>query len=95
MLDQINAPAAIAFYALYVVGIVIFAVSPALQSESWRTALIYGSLFGFFAYGTYNMTNLATLRGWPMSMVAVDMLWGTAISGASAALGFAVTRHFV
>ena len=57
------APAAI-FYLLYVVGILIFAVQPAAASSRWQTALLYGALFGFFAYGTYDFTNLATLKGW-------------------------------
>ncbi len=92
MLDQINVSAAVIFYLIYVVGIVIFAVAPALQSGSWVTALVYGALFGFFAYATYDMTNLATLRGWPLEVVVVDVLWGTAITGASATIGFLVTR---
>ena len=60
------APAAI-FYLLYVVGILIFAVQPAAASGRWQTALLYGALFGFFAYGTYDFTNLATLKGWSLA----------------------------
>ena len=95
MLDQINIPAAVIFYLIYVVGIVIFAVVPALQSGSWITAMVFGALFGFFAYATYDMTNLATLRGWPLEVVVVDMLWGTLITGVSATIGFLVTRSLL
>lgn len=95
MLDQINISAAVMFYLVYVVGIVIFAVAPALHSGSWITALVYGALFGFFAYATYDMTNLATLRGWPLEVVVVDVLWGTVITGASATIGFLVTRSLL
>ncbi len=95
MLDQINITAAVIFYLAYVVGIVIFAVAPALQSGSWITALVFGALFGFFAYATYDMTNLATLRDWPLEVVVVDMAWGTVLTGASATIGFLVTRSLL
>lgn len=93
MLEQINVPAAILFYALYVVGIVIFAVSPALQAHSWRTAILFGALFGFFAYATYDLTNLATLRGWPIALVVVDIAWGTFLTAVSATAGFLITQR--
>ena len=92
LLAKPNLVAAAGFYAVYVVGIVIFAVAPALQAESWKTALLYGALFGFFAYATYDMTNLATLKGWPVSVVVVDVLWGTALTGISATLGYLATQ---
>jgi uncharacterized membrane protein len=76
LLDQLNIPAVIAFYAIYVAAIVVLAISPNLQSGSWKSALISGALFGLFAYGTYELTNLATLRGWPLAVVLVDMIWG-------------------
>lgn len=94
MRDEINMAAASAFYLVYVVGLVIFAVAPALKSGSWQTALVYGALFGLFAYGTYEMTNFATLKGWPVAMVVVDMAWGTGLSAAAATAGFAITRYF-
>lgn len=93
--DDIGMAAAGAFYLVYVIGLIIFAVAPALRDGAWSTAALYGALFGLFAYGTYEMTNFATLRDWPISMVIVDMLWGSALSAASAVAGFAVTRYFV
>lgn len=92
MADNLNLGAAGGFYLLYVIGIVVFAVIPALQSDSWKTALVLGGLLGLIAYGTYDMTNLATLRDWPLSMALVDMAWGTALTGVSAVAGFLVSR---
>lgn len=92
MADPINIPAAAGFYAMYVVGILIFAVVPALKAESLGYALLYGALFGFFAYATYDMTNIATIRDWPVKMSIVDMVWGTALTGFSAAAGYLLTR---
>jgi uncharacterized membrane protein len=93
--DEINIAAALTFYLLYIVGIVIFAISPALESGSWRTSLIMGGLFGFFAYATYDMTNLATLRDWPISVAAVDMAWGTFLTALSATAGFFASKYFI
>jgi uncharacterized membrane protein len=92
MAEQVSVAPAALFYLAYVAGIVIFCVAPALESGSWRTALVFGALFGFFAYGTYDMTNLATLRGWPLSVSLVDLAWGTALTAASAVAGTLVTR---
>lgn len=83
---------AAAFYLLYVVGLVYFAVAPALASGQWTTALVSGALFGFFAYATYDLTNLAILRGYTSTLAMVDLAWGTALSGFSATCGYLVTR---
>lgn len=85
--DSPNLAIAAGFYAIYVIGIIIFAVSPALQSGSAEKALLYGALFGFFAYATYDITNYATLKNWPMSVTLVDLAWGTFVTGLSAYLG--------
>lgn len=75
------------FYALYVAGIVLFAVRPGLAANSVLTAALWGALFGFFCYATYGLTNLATTQGWPAKMVLVDIPWGTFLTGSVAALG--------
>lgn len=75
------------FYALYVVGILIFAVGPGLRLNSPDHALLYGALFGFFAYATYDITNYATLKDWPFSVTQVDIAWGTTLTAVSAYLG--------
>jgi uncharacterized membrane protein len=92
LLERPNLGAAAVFYAIYVVGIVFFATLPALKSGSASTALMLGALFGFFAYATYDMTNYATLKDWPISVVIVDVAWGAALTGLAAAAGFHATR---
>lgn len=85
-------PAAL-FYLLYVVGILYFAALPGLEAGAWTTALVRGLLFGFFAYLTYDMTNLATLRNYTATLAVTDLAWGTVVTGASAAVGTAVTQY--
>ena len=92
LLEKPNLGAAVAFYAIYVIGIIIFAVAPALKEQSASTALIFGALFGFFAYATYDMTNYATLRNWSLTVSLVDIVWGTFLTGISAWLGYLGTR---
>ncbi len=90
--NPINFPAAAGFYAVYCIGIVIFAVVPALRSGNILDATLYGALFGFFCYATYDMTNLATIRGWPVLISIVDMAWGTILTAVSATAGTWVAR---
>ena len=84
MRPQINWAAAILFYLLFIIGIVFFAVRPALESQSPMRALVYGALFGFFAYATYDLTNLATVKDWPVIVTVIDLIWGTVLCGAVA-----------
>ena len=81
-----NLLAAALFYLLYPVGIVHFAVREALEEGSPSKAFISGALFGLFAYATYDLTNWATLPGWPAAIVAVDIAWGTILTGSTAAI---------
>jgi uncharacterized membrane protein len=92
LLDKPNLPVAALFYLMYVIGILIFAVLPALEQGSWVRALWAGALMGFVAYGTYDMTNLATLANWSPTLSAVDMLWGTIATGTAATVGYFITR---
>ena len=85
--EKPHMPAAIAFYLVYLAGVVIFAVRPALADGNWRTALLLGGLFGFFAYATYDLTNLATLKVWSLKVSLLDMAWGAALTGLSATAG--------
>jgi uncharacterized membrane protein len=82
---------AVTFYLLYILGIVIFAYSPALASGRWQTALIYGAMFGFFTYMTYDLTNYSTLKVWSLKVTIYDIIWGTVLTGLSAAAGFWIT----
>ncbi len=83
MARQIRWGAALLFYALYIVGLVVFAIAPAIRAHQGGAALLYGALFGLIAYATYDLTNLATLEGWPVKVVVYDLLWGAFISAAA------------
>ncbi len=86
LMGDINWTAAIIFYLVYLVGLTFFATVPAVEKGSILTALVLGGLFGFFTYATYDLTNLSTLKDWPMMVVVVDILWGTVL-GAMVASG--------
>lgn len=92
LLERPNLGYAATFYALYVVGIVALAVVPALNGGSWISALGAGALLGLVAYGTYDVTNLATLRNWSLSVSLLDMAWGTALTATAATGGYLLTR---
>ncbi len=91
--EQFRLAPAIVFYLLYILGMMIFAVGPALQSGSWKVALCYGAAFGFFAYMTYDLTNFATLKVWSLKVTILDMIWGTVLTGLAAAAGAAATNR--
>ncbi|MDA8870914.1 DUF2177 family protein [Rhizobiaceae bacterium] len=92
LLDNFNVKVAVIFYLFYTAGVVFFAVNPALQAESLGTAALYGALFGFFCYATYDFTNLATLKGYTTTVALVDLTWGTVLTGVSALAGTWITR---
>ena len=91
MAPTITVAPAVIFYLLYAAGIVYFAVLPGLDAGQWTTGLLRGALFGFFAYLTYDMTNLATLRNYTVGLALTDLAWGTIVTGVSAAAGTALT----
>ena len=93
MLDKPLLGVALVFYALYLVGLVIFGVSPGLRDGSWRSALLFGALFGLFAYATYDLTNLATLKNWPTAVTLIDIAWGVVISGLASTAGYALASR--
>ncbi|MGD8962244.1 MAG: DUF2177 family protein [Desulfobacterales bacterium] len=92
---NVNWPAAILFYLLYIAGILIFATIPAVTRDSWQHAMLYGALFGFFTYMTYELTNLALLKDWPLNIVVVDIIWGMALCTAVAIAGYFIARWLV
>lgn len=85
---------AIAFYLLYMVGVLVFAVLPGLSGGGWTEALWRGALFGLCAYGTYDLTNLATLQGWTTRIALIDLAWGTTLTAVAAAAGTWITTRF-
>jgi len=85
---------AILFYVLFVVGLVVFAIAPALDKKSVWHALLYGALFGFLSYATYDLTNLATLKNWPMLVTVIDLFWGTALGALVSVISYFIARKF-
>ncbi len=86
--------AAILFYLLFIVGILYYAVLPAHAAGDWTKALLYGALFGFFTYMTYDLTNYSTTRDWPLLLALVDILWGTVLSASVATVSFFIASKF-
>ena len=82
MKPDINWAAAIIFYLLFIVGLVQFVITPALEKHSWTHALLFGALFGLITYATYDLTNLATLKDWPILVTIVDLIWGAVLAAA-------------
>lgn len=95
LLDKPNMVAAVGFYVVYVIGIVVFVLTPALEKGSLTHAGIYGALFGFVAYATYDLTNLATLKNWPTKLVAIDLIWGTVLTAGVAMLAYGVIKTWL
>ncbi len=93
LLDKPNLAVAAVFYAIYIGGVVFFAVKPALDGGGWTRAALHGALFGLVAYATYDLTNLATLKGFPMKVVLPDLIWGAVVTTAAAAAGYAAASR--
>ena len=94
MAESPDLVAAAVFYPLYAAGLTVFGVRPREAAPpAWPAAMRSGALFGFFAYATYDLTNLATLKDWPVGIALIDMAWGTLVSGASAAAGSRALRR--
>jgi uncharacterized membrane protein len=88
MSEQVNWAAAIIFYLLFIGGLVFFVIMPAVEAESIGKALLYGALFGFITYATYDLTNLATLKDWPIQITIIDLVWGTFLGTSVSLLSF-------
>ncbi len=93
MAPQPNLPAALVFYLIFPLGLLLFAVLPG-AGGGWGKTLVSGALFGFFAYATYDLTNLATLKGWPLGLSLIDMAWGSLVSALASAAGKAALERF-
>lgn len=94
LLERPNLPVAAAFYLLYVGGIVILAIAPALGDGGWPRVLLMGAVLGLVAYGTYDITNLSTLKGWSVKLAIIDIAWGTALTAVSATIGYLAVQAF-
>lgn len=90
--DQPNFVAAAAFYVIFIFGLTALAIAPALRDGAWTSALWRGAVFGLAAYATYDLTNLATLRGWPGALSVIDIAWGTTLSATTALCAYIAAR---
>jgi uncharacterized membrane protein len=86
MRPDVNWIAAIIFYLLFIGGLVAFVISPAVEKHSFIHALLFGALFGLVTYSTYDLTNLATVKDWPLLVTIVDLIWGMVVSAAVSAV---------
>ena len=88
MKTNINWLVAIIFYLLFIVGLVFFVIAPALEKKNWLFALFAGAFFGLLTYSTYDLTNLATLKDWPLFLTVVDIIWGTVLSASVSLISY-------
>lgn len=92
MSDTPNWIAALCFYVIFIAGLIYFVIHPALMTESFSKALINGLIFGFVTYATYDLTNLATLKDWPIQITIIDLIWGTSLGGAVSAFSYLILK---
>jgi len=85
---DVNWTAAIIFYLLFVVGLVVFVIMPAIEKNSWTHALLFGALFGLVCYATYDLTNLAVTKDWPLLVTIVDLAWGAVLAASVSAITY-------
>lgn len=88
MKPNINWAAAVIFYLLFIGGLIIFVIMPALEKKSWNNALLLGALFGLITYATYDLTNLSTIKNWPLLVTVVDLIWGMVLSASVSLISF-------
>ena len=95
LLDKPNLPAAVAFYAIFLVGLVVFVITPSLEAGSIKMAAVLGALFGLVTYATYDLTNLATLKNYSLTMTVVDIIWGIVLSASVSVLTVILIQQFI
>jgi uncharacterized membrane protein len=93
MKSNVNWTAAIVFYLIFIAGLVVFVISPAIEKQSWKHALLFGALFGLITYATYDLTNLATLKDWPLIVTVVDLIWGMVLSASVSATTYLIASR--
>lgn len=92
MKSEINWAAAFVFYLLFILGLVLFVISPAIEKNSWVHALLFGALFGVVTYATYDLSNLATLQDWPLLVTIVDLAWGATLAASVSTATYFIAR---
>jgi len=93
MKPDINWLAAIIFYLLFIIGLIIFVITPAMVKQSWIHALLFGALFGLVTYATYDLTNLATVKDWPLLVTVVDLVWGSVLAASVSVITYLIANR--
>ena len=93
MKPDISWLAAIIFYLLFITGLIIFVITPAMVKQSWVHALLYGALFGLVTYATYDLTNLATVKDWPLLVTVVDLVWGSVLAASVSVITYLIANR--
>ncbi len=91
--DTVNWGAALIFYLLFIAGIFIFVIFPSIEKQSASRAIVLGAVFGLIAYATYDLTNYATLKGFPLNVVIIDLIWGTFLTATVSISGYYITKY--
>ncbi len=94
MKDNVNWTAAIIFYLLFIIGLVFFVISPSIEKSSWIYAILVGALFGFITYATYDLTNLAITKDWPLFITIVDLSWGAFLGASVSVITYFIYSKF-
>ena len=93
MKENFNMPAALLFYMFFVIGLLFFVINRAVFIESWQYALFAGMFFGMITYATYDMTNLATIKNWPVIITIIDIVWGSVLCGSTSLLSYLIIKN--
>lgn len=89
-----NLIAALIFYLIFIAGLIVFVITPALEKKMWAQALLSGAFFGLVTYATYDLTNLATVKDWPLIITIVDLIWGMTLSASVSVITYFIAYKF-
>ncbi len=92
MKNDVNWTAAIIFYIIFIAGLVVFVITPAIEKESWMHALLFGAFFGLVCYATYDLTNLAIAKDWPLLVTIVDISWGAVLAASVSTITYFIAK---
>ena len=95
MAPNVNWYAALIFYFMFIAGLVFFVINPSIEKQSLLYAILAGGFFGLIAYGTYDLTNLATIKDWPVNITIIDLIWGTFLNATTSAITYLIVQKFI
>lgn len=93
MKTDVNWVAAVIFYLIFIAGLVTFVITPAIEKGSWTHALVFGAFFGLVCYATYDLTNLAVTKDWPLLVTIVDLLWGAILAASVSTVTYVIASN--